>query len=300
MSTTFRRRAVFVDVDGTIMQDGRYIPPSAVAAIRAARANGHLVFYSTGRGTAELQGELADIEVDGAVTNGGGFASLGDEIVVARLMTAAQVAHLESEFRARGVHWYLQTYDQLFASPGLPGLMAEQVARDRALHAENMRAAGIEPGDDDFFSVGFKVFDGVSESVPDGVAKAVILGEDEETVARLLADLEGDYSVVSGTIPLPEGGSGEVTARGVTKGATILELLAHLGIAPSEAIGIGDNWNDIEMFEVCGLSIAMGNAEPAVQAYADEVTTAIDDDGIWNAFQRHGLISPGQAAHSQM
>ena len=44
------------------------------------------------------------------------------------------------------------------------------------------------------------------------------------------------------------------------------------------------------MFEVCGTSIAMGNAVPGVQALADEVTTAIDDDGIHNAFVRHGLI----------
>lgn len=31
------RRAVFLDVDGTIMQDGHYIPPTAAAAIRSAR-----------------------------------------------------------------------------------------------------------------------------------------------------------------------------------------------------------------------------------------------------------------------
>jgi hydroxymethylpyrimidine pyrophosphatase-like HAD family hydrolase len=44
------------------------------------------------------------------------------------------------------------------------------------------------------------------------------------------------------------------------------------------------------MFEVCGTAIAMGNAAPEVQALADEVTTAIDDDGIHNAFTRHGLL----------
>lgn len=77
------RRAVFLDVDGTIMQDGHYIPPSAAAAIRAARARGHLVFLSTGRGMAEIQGELWDIGFDGAVSNGGAFATLGDEVVAA-------------------------------------------------------------------------------------------------------------------------------------------------------------------------------------------------------------------------
>jgi len=34
----------------------------------------------------------------------------------------------------------------------------------------------------------------------------------------------------------------------------------------------------------------MGNATAAVKAHADEVTTAVLDDGVWNAFRRHGLI----------
>jgi Cof subfamily protein (haloacid dehalogenase superfamily) len=291
MSTTaFRRRAVFLDVDGTIMQDGRYIPPSAVEAIRTARANGHLVFFSTGRGTAELRGELSEIGVDGAVTNGGGFASVGDEIIVSRLMTPDAVDRLEREFRAHGIHWYFQTYDRLFASDGLSTLMAGYVERDRLLHAERARAAGVAPDDLEFFSVGMKVFDDPEHFAAAEVAKAVILGDDADEVAALLAELDGEFAVVGGTIPLPDGGSGEIASAGVNKGATILELLAHLGIDAADAIGIGDNWNDVEMFEVCGLSIAMGNAAPGVQALADEVTTAIDDDGIRNAFRRHGLV----------
>lgn len=85
-------------------------------------------------------------------------------------------------------------------------------------------------------------------------------------------------------------GVGEVAPAGVHKGAAIEAILAHLGIDAADAIGIGDNWNDAEMFEVCGTAIAMGNAVEGVQALADQVTTAIDDDGIHNAFVRNGLI----------
>ena len=48
------------------------------------------------------------------------------------------------------------------------------------------------------------------------------------------------------------------------KGAAILAILGHLGIDPADAIGVGDNWNDAEMFEVCGTAIAMGNAVVAI------------------------------------
>lgn len=285
-----RRRAIFLDVDGTLLQDGRYLPPSAVAAVRAARASGHLVFLSTGRGMAELYGPVFDIGFDGAVTNGGAFASVGDRVVLARRLSADEVAHLAERFAAHGVHWYFQTYDGLFASPALPALMADYVARDRALHVERARAAGLDPDEVEFFSVGMKVFQDPAHFDPHDNAKVVILSDDADAVARALAELDDAFATVGGTIPLPVGASGEVAPAGVHKGAAILALLADLGIDPADAIGIGDNWNDVEMFEVCGLSIAMGNAAPGVQALADEVTRAIDDDGIHHAFAAHGLI----------
>lgn len=290
MSTPFRRRAIFLDVDGTLLHEGRYLPPTAVAAVQGARANGHLVFLSTGRGMAELYGPVFDIGFDGAVTNGGAFASAGEEIVVSRLLTIADVARLEELFAILGLHWYFQTYDALFASPELPTLMAQYVERDRAAHTERARAAGREPDEAEFFSVGMKTFDDASRFPADAVAKAVVLGDDADAVARALAELQGEFATVSGTIPLPMGAAGEVAPAGVNKGATILELLAHLDIDPADAIGIGDNWNDVEMFEVCGLSIAMGNAVAGVRALADEVTGAIDADGLHQAFVRHGLI----------
>jgi Cof subfamily protein (haloacid dehalogenase superfamily) len=290
MSTSSRRRAIFLDVDGTLMQDGRYLPPSAVDAVRTARAAGHLVFLSTGRGMKELVGPILDIGFDGAVTNGGGFGSIGDDLVVAELLTADAVSHLEDRFRAHGVHWYFQTFDRMFASPELPALMERYVERDRLAH--EARRARLGPGekDEEFFSVGMKEFDSPDLFAAADVAKAVILSDDADAVAAVAAELDGAYTVVGGTIPLPVGSSGEVSARGVNKGATILRLLARLGIDPADAIGVGDNWNDVEMFEVCGTSIAMGNAVAGVQALADQVTTAIDDDGIRNAFLRNGLI----------
>lgn len=286
----FRRRAVFLDVDGTLMQDGRYIPPSAIDAIRAARARGHLMFVSTGRGMKELTPDILDIGFDGAVTNGGAFASIGDDLIVSRLLSPDAVSHLEERFAAHGVHWYFQSYDRMFASPELPSLMQQYVERDRERHLAAAAAAGRTADDAEFFSVGMKVFDDPEHYEAATLAKAVILSDDADAVAGVLAELDGGYAVVSGTIPLPTGSSGEIAPAGVNKGATIVELLAHLGIDPDDAIAVGDNWNDAEMFEVCGVSIAMGNAVEGVQALAAQVTTAIDDDGIRNAFLRNGLI----------
>lgn len=45
-------RAVFFDVDGTLLGAGHRIPPSALEALHAARQNGVRLFIATGRVTA--------------------------------------------------------------------------------------------------------------------------------------------------------------------------------------------------------------------------------------------------------
>ncbi|MFT3942278.1 MAG: Cof-type HAD-IIB family hydrolase [Ancrocorticia sp.] len=290
-TTSIASRAIFIDVDGTLLHDGCYIPDSAIEAIRTARAHGHLVFLSTGRAMPELRGQVLDVGFDGVVSNGGAFASIGDELIVSQVMPQDVIIELEAIFAARGLHWYLQSYDDLFPSPGLPELMQDYRRRDEELHLEKAAKAGVAPEDLDFFTIAVKEFSDPALVDRSGIAKAVLLNDDADAMDRLLADLAPKYAVVSGTIPVPFGASGEVTMQGINKGAAILATLDRLGIAPEQAIGIGDNWNDVEMFEVCGTSIAMGNAHPDVQALTDQVTASLLDDGIYRAFESNGLLS---------
>ena len=71
-----------------------------------------------------------------------------------------------------------------------------------------------------------------------------------------------------------------VTASGVDKGAGLRALCEVMNIDPRDTVAIGDDDVDLPMFEVAGLSIAMGNADPAVRAAADIVTKSADEDGV--------------------
>ena len=52
----------------------------------------------------------------------------------------------------------------------------------------------------------------------------------------------------------------------------------------------GDGTNDLKMFDPAWLSIAMGNARPALKEAADYVTDDCDRDGIWNACRHFGWV----------
>jgi phosphoserine phosphatase len=63
---------------------------------------------------------------------------------------------------------------------------------------------------------------------------------------------------------------------GAEKRRATLEACARLGLAPSQALAVGDGANDLPMMEAVGLSIAF-HAKPAVRARAN---VAITDGGL--------------------
>lgn len=67
------------------------------------------------------------------------------------------------------------------------------------------------------------------------------------------------------------------------KRRTVERTCAELGIAPSQAIVIGDGANDLAMMEIAGLSVAF-RAKPVVRAKADVALNFVGLDGVLNLF----------------
>jgi hydroxymethylpyrimidine pyrophosphatase-like HAD family hydrolase len=67
-----------------------------------------------------------------------------------------------------------------------------------------------------------------------------------------------------------------------------MRRMSRASKGPSAKIAtIGDMPNDVRMFRKSGLSIAMGNASPEVQAaQADLVTDSYEDEGFAKAIER--------------
>ncbi|WP_291055852.1 Cof-type HAD-IIB family hydrolase [Herbiconiux sp.] len=285
MSTS---RIAFLDVDGTLIDSGERIAPSTIDAIRTARSNGHLVYVCTGRAAVEIYPVIRDIGFDGTISAGGGFAAIGDELVISRTMPPETAERMARFFEQAGIDFYLQSYTEVFPSAGVRDRFIEYLLADverttgGPADAESLAALDAHPA--------IEAFSNVRPIDFSGIAKAVFLGSDHTAFERVRDGLGEDFHVITATIPHLGSSSGEVSLGGVNKGSTILQLLERLDIPVSASLGIGDSSNDVEMLQVCGVGIAMGNATDEIKAHADEVTTAVLDDGVWNAFRRHGLV----------
>ena len=85
----------------------------------------------------------------------------------------------------------------------------------------------------------------------------------------------------------------EILPLGSSKGSGVEWLLNSLGIPPSRCLAIGDGENDIEMLQLCGLGIAMGNATDVVKKSADAVVGTNAEDGVAEAISKYVLTPRG-------
>ena len=72
----------------------------------------------------------------------------------------------------------------------------------------------------------------------------------------------------------------EITPAGADKGSAVARLCEQLGLTARDVVAFGDNHNDLTMLEWAGRGIAMGNAEPEVQAVADEICATNAEFGV--------------------
>lgn len=82
----------------------------------------------------------------------------------------------------------------------------------------------------------------------------------------------------------------EVMHRDVSKGNALKELTSKLGISRDEVMVLGDEENDISMFDFAGIAVCMANGGAKAKAHADYITEDNDHDGWANAVRKFALV----------
>lgn len=77
-----------------------------------------------------------------------------------------------------------------------------------------------------------------------------------------------------------KGKSCDIHSIDVSKAKAIEKVCNYFGIPIQKSIAFGDGFNDIEMFKVCGKSIAMGTAADQLKQVATFVTKSVKDNGV--------------------
>jgi Cof subfamily protein (haloacid dehalogenase superfamily) len=256
---------VLADVDGTLVTAEKVLTARAGAAVRALRTADIAFAITSGRpprGMAMLIDPLA-LQTPVAGFNGGIFVKPDMTIMEERVL-AADVAKRAVEVILHNHMdvWVYSGKDWLIRDPNAPHVAREQwTVKFAPMVVENF------------------------EDVLSRAVKIVGVSDDHDLVARCEKDAQ-DALGANASAARSQPYYLDVTHPDANKGAVVTILAKLLAVPAGEIATIGDMPNDVLMFRKSGLSIAMGNASPDVQAQADLVTDSYDDEGFAKAIER--------------
>jgi Cof subfamily protein (haloacid dehalogenase superfamily) len=256
---------VLADVDGTLVTAEKVLTARAGAAVRALRTADIAFAITSGRpprGIAMLIDPLA-LQTPVAGFNGGIFVK-PDMTIMEEHVLAADVAKRAVEVILHNHMdvWVYSGKDWLIRDPNAPHVAREQwTVKFAPMVVENF------------------------EDVLSRAVKIVGVSDDHDLVARCEKDAQ-DALGANASAARSQPYYLDVTHPDANKGAVVTTLAKLLAVPTGEIATIGDMPNDVLMFRKSGLSIAMGNASPDVQAQADLVTDSYDDEGFAKAIER--------------
>jgi Cof subfamily protein (haloacid dehalogenase superfamily) len=99
----------------------------------------------------------------------------------------------------------------------------------------------------------------------------------DEMLEIALRELDG---LVTVTHSNPHDSLLEISALGVSKGATLARMAERLGLTAADCVTFGDNPNDFSMLEWAGRSYAMSSGHPDGAKYAKSIAGACEEDGV--------------------
>ena len=273
---------IFLDVDGTLVNDNGIVPNSAEVAIKEARKNGHLIFLSTGRSKAELFDHIMDIGFDGVIAAAGGYIELNNKTIMHKKFKEEEVKEIVEYFNEKGIDFYLEANGGLFASKGCKEHLIKILFDEN--QSEKQREE-LEKGMKPFIEC---LING-ENLYRDDINKISFLGSNND-INEIIAKFSEKFNIIPSTVPMFGENSGEVSLKGIHKANAIEVLLEHLGVPNENTYAYGDGINDKEMLEFVNTGVAMGNAKEELKAIADDITDIHDNDGIYNSFKKYGLI----------
>lgn len=276
-------KAVFFDIDGTLLTDNRTVLSSTILAINQLKQAGYVVGIATGRGPKFSLPYMAALNLDVAICYNGQYILSREGVISAQALPVEDLKLL-IDYASK------KRRDLSFGT-------ATDVVGSRLLHIGIGRLAYM-----------------LAKRLPNFMAHFLMTGFNQvyrrlrpRSRASMLAKLnEPIYQVImlaskretdnlSTHFPnLKFTRSSPFAADIINQGMSKLCGIARVGEAYNfdlpQVMAFGDSENDLEMLAGVGYGVAMGNANRQVKQIADYVTQSNNHSGIAQALRHYQLI----------
>lgn len=267
-------KAIFLDMDGTILQENNRVSETTTETIKQLRQKGYKVFIATGRSFDEIEHLTPEnFEIDGVISSNGTRGDAEGSTIFEHSLTFEAVTQIVSEAKAQNIYY------EVFPFSGNRMILKED---------EDWIRATCE-GDTPPNNVGISEWNSRKHALAGNVnwvnalpetkfSKIYMFTPDLEKITAFREHLIEEQQQLGITVSNSSRFNAETMAEGIDKGTGIKEMIEHYHIDQTETLVIGDSDNDRSMFAFGHYTVAMKNARPEIQALTKDVTSYTNDE----------------------
>ena len=262
-----KARLIVLDIDGTIIdkQAGVPVPENVRDALKKAREAGAKVCLCSARPCYYMQDAIEGLDgVDALIGCSGGMIEVQGELIHKEVIPLPQLLACFETATKKDMYMSFAGAEKIFVcrkgpvSPPLEHGEVFAVLEDKVLLDALKR--------EEFYCAFIFTQPGVTKE-----------------------EVFGDPRFKNATIHKSSVDSFNLTKEGTSKGTGVLRVAELWGIPREEILAIGNDENDIPMFEVVGVSVAVANASEDVIAAADWIAPDVRHGGAAEAVKRFVL-----------
>ncbi|OMF38394.1 hypothetical protein BK133_02405 [Paenibacillus sp. FSL H8-0548] len=255
------KKLLFFDIDGTLVDHEKKIPPSTKQAIAQLKQAGHEIVIATGRGPFMLKSVSEALHIESYVSFNGSYVVYNGEVVYSHPIDTARLKEL-SQITIENKH------PLVYMTPeGMRTNTDQSAYLDAVDEPLKLRLPQVEP---DYY-MGKEIYQ----------CLLYCKEEDEGYYKSNFSEFGYNRWHPYGSDILPPGGS---KARGIQA------LIERAGVRDEDVYAFGDGLNDLEMLQYVYHSVAMGNSPDIVKEAARYITKDVAEDGILHGLKMLGLL----------
>ncbi|MDM7883297.1 HAD family hydrolase [Staphylococcus borealis] len=267
-------KAIFLDMDGTILHEDNQASIKTKTVIDDLRAKGYKVFLATGRSYSEINQLVPpQFEVDGIISSNGTSGEINGDNLFMHCLSTESVKRIVSLAQQQEIYYEVFSFngsrialkeDEVWMQEMIKGDTPPNHVSESEWKSRRDAMAG---------KIDWK--DHIPE---DNYAKIYLFTTNLEKITTFRDELIQNQVLLNISVSNSSRFNAETMAQHTDKGTGIKEMIDHFNIKQEDTLVIGDSDNDRAMFAFGGYSVAMKNARSEIQEITDEVTEFTNEE----------------------
>lgn len=282
-------KLIAIDLDGTLLSDKHIISEENKQAIFTAQKEGNIVVISSGRSLHDTREILRKAEINCPYITGNGAVSFeSGKIIQNHKLSTELLEEIIPVLERNEIYYELYASDGIYFIPNGKQRLKDEVEICKKEVADFSVSDADEMFNIIFAQHGWKYLeeDQVLDYEEAGIYKIFsfsFIDQKFQQIRDIFEHREDMATTTSGKNKF------EFANKAATKGTALVNMAKHFNIPIENTIAIGDNFNDVPMFQVAGIGVAMGNAEEEVKKQSNYVTLTNNEHGVAHAITKFVL-----------